>query len=150
MAFIHSKTKPRVITTQKIDHLVEHTDSCQLYKGILDDSSKGVFKGSIFVHKDAQLITSSQLNKNLLLSKKANIETMPQLEIYADDVKCSHGATIGQLSDEEAFYLQSRGISKDRAYKILSQAFSYDAILKIRTKKLRNTCKSLFKIYYRF
>jgi len=114
-----------------INHHKGHTNSHQLFKGILDQSSRGVFTGKIVVHKDAQLVESAQLNKNLLLSKKAHVDTRPQLEVYADDVKCAHGATVGQISEEEVFYLESRGIQKDRAQKILCHAFAGEALEKI-------------------
>ncbi|EQC46075.1 Fe-S cluster assembly protein SufD [Bacteriovorax sp. Seq25_V] len=114
-----------------IEHIEAHTESSQLFKGILDDSSRGVFTGKVLICRDAQKVNSEQLNKNLLLSKKAHADTRPQLEVYADDVKCAHGATVGQMSDEEAFYLMSRGLSRDRVQKLLIHAFCADAISKI-------------------
>lgn len=119
-----------------ISHDVEHTESSQLFKGVLDGSSRGVFTGKVLVQKDAQQVNSEQLNKNLLLTKKAHVDTRPQLEVYADDVKCAHGATVGQMSDEEAFYLQSRGLSKERAQKLLIHAFCADAMNKIEDEKI--------------
>ena len=107
-----------------IAHNVGHTTSEQVFKGILDDSSKGAFTGRIVIHRDAQLCDSSQLNKNLLLDSKAHVDTRPQLEVYADDVKCAHGATVGQMSEDEVFYLESRGIEKSNAQKILCHAFA--------------------------
>jgi Fe-S cluster assembly protein SufD len=121
-----------------INHNYSHTHSTQLYKGILKDESFGVFDGHIVVQPDAQQVTSSQLNKNLLLSKKAHVDTRPQLLISADDVKCTHGATVGQLSDEEAFYLETRGIKKERAKEMLINGFSHEIILLIKNKLIRN------------
>ncbi|MDD0852271.1 Fe-S cluster assembly protein SufD [Halobacteriovorax sp. GB3] len=121
-----------------IDHRMPHTESSQLFKGVLDDKARGVFTGKVLVQKDAQKVNSEQLNKNLLLSKKAHADTRPQLEVYADDVKCAHGATVGQLSDEEAFYLQSRGLSRERVQKLLIHAFCSDAISKLEDDKLEN------------
>ncbi|MEH0862653.1 Fe-S cluster assembly protein SufD [Halobacteriovorax sp. DPLXC-1] len=121
-----------------ISHIKERTESSQLFKGVLDDKARGVFTGKVLVCRDAQLVNSEQLNKNLLLSKKAHVDTRPQLEVYADDVKCAHGATVGQMSDEEAFYLQSRGLSKERVQKLLIHAFCSDAIMKIENQKLQD------------
>ncbi len=111
-----------------IHHRAAHTTSTQLFKGILDDESHGVFTGKIIIHRDAQQVDSSQLNKNLLLSQKAHVDTRPQIEVYADDVKCGHGATVGQINEEEVFYLESRGIPKDQAQKILCHAFTQEVI----------------------
>lgn len=126
-----------------INHKVSHTHSTQLCKGILKDDSFGIFNGNIIVSPDAQEITSTQLNKNLLLSKKAHIETRPQLLVSADDVKCSHGATVGQLSDEEAFYLESRGINKERAKEMLMKGFSNEIIHLVKNKKVRDLCETM-------
>jgi len=90
----------------------------------------------VYVDRDAQQVNSEQLNKNLLLTKKAKVDTRPQLEVYADDVKCAHGATVGQMSDEEAFYLQSRGLSRERAQKLLIHAFCSETLLKIEDDKI--------------
>lgn len=134
-----------------IHHNAPHTTSNQIYKGILDDEAHGVFTGKVIIHRDAQLVESSQLNKNLLLSKKAVIETRPQIEVYADDVKCGHGATIGQINPEEVFYLESRGIPQDKAQKILCHAFAYEAIESCEnqelTKWLGNKLFELFEQY---
>ena len=115
----------------EIHHNASNTTSGQLFKGILANKSRGVFTGRIFIHREAQQVDANQLNKNLLLSKEARIDTRPQLEVYADDVKCAHGATIGQLNEEELFYLQARGIPKQEAYEILMAAFSEDALMKV-------------------
>ena len=106
-----------------IDHAVEDCESNQLFKGVYDDNSTAVFNGKVLVRKDAQRTNAFQSNKNLLLSDKATINSKPELEIYADDVKCSHGATTGQMNKDELFYLQARGIDKEKAKAILNQAF---------------------------
>jgi Fe-S cluster assembly protein SufD len=120
-----------------IDHAKPHCSSRELYKGILDGRSSGVFNGKIIVRKDAQKTDSKQSNKNLLLSEDSVINTKPQLEIYADDVKCTHGATIGQIDQEAVFYLRSRGIGLDEARALLTQAFASDVIDKIKFEPLR-------------
>ena len=97
------------------------------------------------MEKDAQLINSDQLNKNLLLSKGAHAHSRPQLEIYADDVKCAHGSTTGQMSDEEVFYFESRGVPKQRAQRLLAQAFAYDVTLKIKNKTARDFSKNVLE-----
>lgn len=120
-----------------IDHKVPHATSNQLYKGILHGESRGVFSGKIFVRKDAQQTQAFQLNKNLLLSKNAEIDTKPQLEIDANDVKCSHGATIGRLGQDEYFYLLSRGIAPALAERMLAEAFAVDVLHKISNQTVR-------------
>jgi Fe-S cluster assembly protein SufD len=120
-----------------IDHAKPHCASRELYKGVLDGKSRGVFNGKIIVRKDAQKTDSRQTNKNLLLSEDAAIDTKPQLEIYADDVKCTHGATIGQIDPEAVFYLRSRGIGKEEARSLLTYAFANDIIDKIKFEPLR-------------
>jgi Fe-S cluster assembly protein SufD len=126
-----------------INHHVGHTTSHQIYKGILDDKSRAAFTGKIKIHRDAQLVDSQQLNKNLLLDKKARIDTRPQLEVYADDVKCAHGATIGQMSEEELFYLESRGIEKSRAQKVLCHAFAGEVLLSCNDAALTDWLSAL-------
>jgi Fe-S cluster assembly protein SufD len=120
-----------------IDHAKPHCSSRELYKGILDGKSSGVFNGKIIVRKDAQKTDSKQSNKNLLLSEDSVINTKPQLEIYADDVKCTHGATIGQIDQEAVFYLRSRGIGLEAARSLLTQAFASDVIDKIKFEPVR-------------
>lgn len=115
-------------TFSAIHHHHADTTSDQLYKGVLDDQSRGVFTGKVYIHRDAQRVDANQLNQNILLSKKARINTRPQLEVYADDVKCAHGATIGQIGEEELFYLESRGVTKDQAYQMLCHAFIKEVI----------------------
>jgi Fe-S cluster assembly protein SufD len=111
-----------------VDHKVPNCYSNEIYKGILDDTSKGVFNGKIFVRPDAQKTNAFQSNKNILLTDTASINTKPQLEIWADDVSCSHGCTTGQLDEEQLFYLRSRGISKSSARAMLLHAFANDVI----------------------
>lgn len=120
-----------------INHKAADTTSDQIAKGILDGNSKGVFTGLIHIFPKAQRVASSQLNKNLLLSKKAQIHSQPQLEIFADDVKCSHGSTTGQLSDDEVFYFQARGIPADKARTILAHGFGLEIVQKIANKEAR-------------
>jgi Fe-S cluster assembly protein SufD len=112
----------------RIDHAVAHTTSQELYKGILDGAAHGVFLGNIKVRADAQKTRSSQTNKNLLLSDRALMDTTPQLEIHANDVTCSHGSTIGQLSRDGLFFLRSRGLDPEQARLMLTQAFAHEAL----------------------
>jgi Fe-S cluster assembly protein SufD len=121
----------------RIDHAKANCASHELYKGILDGKAHGVFNGRIHVHQDAQKTDAKQTNKTLLLSDEAMIDAKPQLEIYADDVKCTHGATIGQLAAEAIFYLQTRGISKEQARGLLTFAFANDIIGRIKVEPLR-------------
>jgi Fe-S cluster assembly protein SufD len=125
-----------------LDHARPHGSSRELYKGILDGRSTGVFNGKIIVRQDAQKTDSKQSNKNLLLSEDAAINTKPQLEIYADDVKCTHGATIGQMDAEALFYLRSRGIGRPEARNLLTVAFANDVLDKIKYPPLRERLKS--------
>ncbi len=122
----------------RIEHVKPHCDSRELYKGILTDSSRAVFHGRIVVSKGAQKTDSKQTNNNLLLSNEALVNTKPQLEIYADDVKCTHGATIGRLEEEALFYLRSRGIGKQEAANLLIYAFASEVIGQVRVGDLRN------------
>ena len=120
-----------------IDHAKPHGTSHELYKGILDGHSSAVFNGRIIVRKDAQKTDSKQTNKNLVLSDDAVIDTKPELQIFADDVRCTHGATIGQLDAEALFYMQSRGIGKAQARSLLTRAFAQDIIDRIKIPVLR-------------
>lgn len=126
-----------------IDHAKPHCNSHQLYKGILDGHAKGVFNGKIFVRRDAQKTDAVQSNKNLLLSDEAEANTKPQLEIDANDVRCTHGATIGQLDATAAFYLRSRGIDAAQARNILTYAFAADALARIRIEPLKERFEAL-------
>jgi Fe-S cluster assembly protein SufD len=121
----------------RIDHAKPHCASHELYKGILDGQAHGVFNGKIYVHQDAQKTDAKQTNKTLLLSEQAVINTKPQLEIFADDVKCTHGATVGQLDAEAVFYLRSRGIGQREARDLLTFAFANDILQRVRPEALR-------------
>ena len=129
--------------TQHVDHytLVQHvTPNCeshQDYKGIFSDRSVGVFNGKIFVEKEAQKTNAFQKSNNILLNDKATINAKPQLEIFADDVKCSHGCTIGQLDETAMFYMQSRGIPKKETKALLMYAFSNAVIESIKIPELK-------------
>jgi Fe-S cluster assembly protein SufD len=112
----------------QVEHASPHCASRQFYNGILDDHAHGVFHGRIIVHKDAQKTDAKQTNRNLLLSDDSRIDTKPQLEIYADDVKCTHGATIGQIEENALFYLRSRGIDEISARKLLLLAFANECL----------------------
>lgn len=126
-----------------VHHNKPHCQSNQLYKGILDGKSTGIFNGKIFVARDAQKTNAYQSSKNILLSDDATINTKPQLEIYADDVKCSHGSTTGQLNEEALFYLRSRGLSVDSARNLLLYAFANDVLNTIRIDSLKNYLEEL-------
>jgi Fe-S cluster assembly protein SufD len=120
----------------RVDHASPSCFSNELYKGILRDKSSAVFNGKILVHPDAQKTNAYQRNQNILLSEQAVVNTKPQLEIFADDVKCTHGATVGQLDEEALFYLRSRGIGQDEARRLLLNAFADDIAEQIRMSKL--------------
>jgi Fe-S cluster assembly protein SufD len=119
-----------------INHKMPNCNSNEIYKGVLLDKAVGVFNGKVFVQPDAQKTNAFQQNNNLLLSNKATINTKPQLEIFADDVKCSHGATVGQLSKDAMFYLRSRGIGEEVARALLVNAFAFDVTQKIKIPAL--------------
>jgi Fe-S cluster assembly protein SufD len=126
-----------------IDHAKPHCNSYEIYKGVLDGRSRGVFNGKIFVRQDAQKTDAKQTNQVLLLSDDATIDTKPQLEIFADDVKCTHGATVGQLSDEQLFYLRARGISAEDARSLLVHAFAEDIVERIRIDGVRHALEQV-------
>ncbi len=126
-----------------LDHAKPNCNSHELYKNILDDKSSGVFKGKILVQRDAQKTDAKQTNMNLLLSDDAIIDTMPQLEIYADDVKCTHGATTGQLDKDALFYLRSRGIPEESAKHLLTFAFANDIVSRIKVPEVHDQLESL-------
>ncbi len=136
------KGKEHVDNHTVIEHLKPNSFSFELYKGILKDEARGVFSGRIFVDPSAQKTNAYQSNKNILLSEKAVIDTKPQLEIYADDVKCSHGATVGKLEEQALFYFKSRGISEDIAKSMLIQAFASDIIERVKFDELREYLNS--------
>lgn len=116
-----------------IHHNAPHTNSEQLFKGVATADGHGIFTGKVTIHRDAQKSNSSQISRNMLLSHNAMIDARPQLEIYADDVKASHGATVGKINDDELFYLQTRGMPKPKAEKMLCRAFARDALQKIKS-----------------
>lgn len=126
-----------------VDHKKPHSNSNELYKGIIDDTAKGVFNGKIYVRPDAQKTNAFQSNRNILLSDKATINTKPQLEIWADDVKCSHGCTTGQLDEEAMFYLRARGIDKVTARAMMLYAFAGEVLDKIESEPLKKYFDSL-------
>jgi Fe-S cluster assembly protein SufD len=125
-------------THSKIDHFVPHTTSGQIYKGVVDDASRAVFNGKVIVHEGAQKTEAHQTNKNLTLSRTARVDTKPELEIYADDVVCTHGATVGALDDDERFYLTSRGIDGETARALLSYGFAEEIVELVRVESLRH------------
>ena len=126
-----------------VDHTMPHCTSHQLYKGVLDGYARGVFGGKIIVRPDAQKTDAFQSNKNLLLSKNADVNTKPQLEIDANDVKCSHGATIGQIDSEAAFYLRSRGLGESEARSLLTYAFAADLLERMKFAPICDRFESL-------
>lgn len=121
----------------RINHLKPHGISREFYKGVLDNKARGVFQGRVIVAEDAQKTDSQMNNRNLLLSNDAEIDTKPQLEIYADDVKCSHGVTVGQLEEKSVFYLQSRGVDEASARNILTFAFANEMVDKVDNAELK-------------
>ncbi|MEZ2442697.1 Fe-S cluster assembly protein SufD [Chitinophaga sp. RCC_12] len=121
-----------------MDHIMPDCNSNELYKGVLLDNANGVFTGKILVHQEAQKTNAFQQNNNLLLGTKADINSQPQLEIYADDVKCSHGFTAGQFSEESMFYLRSRGIGEDAAKALMVNAFSHDITDAVKVPALQH------------
>jgi Fe-S cluster assembly protein SufD len=126
-----------------VDHAQPHCDSREFYKGVYDDRSRGVFSGRIIVREGAQKTDAKQTNQTLLLSRDAQVDSKPQLEIFADDVKCTHGATIGQVSEDAVFYLRSRGVSADAARNLLVYAFAREIVATIRLDSLRATLDAL-------
>ena len=122
----------------RVDHAKANCSSEEVYKGILDGRARGVFNGRVKVHPDAQKTDAQQTNKNLLLSRDAEIDTKPELEIYADDVKCAHGATVGQLDEHTLFYLRSRGIGEDQARGLLTYGFAREILERVDLAPLRD------------
>lgn len=141
--FVVNSDKEHTDNFSFISHSVPHCTSTELFKYVLRDDSYGVFTGRILVAIDAQKTQAYQTNNNLLLSKTARMQAKPQLEIYADDVKCSHGMTTGQLSEQALFYMQQRGIAKDEAKRLLSIAFSEDVLLHLDREELRDEVREL-------
>lgn len=130
--------KSHVDNHTSIDHVQPNSESNELYKGIMDDQSHGVFNGKVYVRQAAQKTNAFQSNNNILLTDEATINSKPQLEIWADDVKCSHGCTTGQLDPEALFYLQARGVSKDRARVLLLYAFAAEVVESIKLQPLKS------------
>ncbi|MFQ5525081.1 MAG: Fe-S cluster assembly protein SufD [Thermoanaerobaculia bacterium] len=129
--------KQLVDNHMRVDHAAPHCDSHELFKGILEGRSRAVFNGRIFVHKGAQKTDAKQTNRNLLLSPTALVNSNPQLEIFADDVRCTHGSTVGQLDDLAVFYLRSRGIGEEAARSLLTYAFCADIVQRIKDQSVR-------------
>lgn len=142
------KGKQHIDNYITLQHQQPHCVSTQLFKGILDDRSHCVFSGKVVVAKDAQKTDASQHNANLILSTQAEIDTQPQLEIYADDVKCTHGATVGQLDEDALFYLQSRGLSAAMAKQILVYSFAASALQAIEQETIRKVCQQRLSQYF--
>lgn len=132
-----TKGKQHVDNHTTVDHTVANCESNELYKGVMDDDSTAVFNGKVFVRKDAQKINAFQSNGNVLLSGNATVNSKPELEIYADDVKCSHGSTTGQLDEDAVFYLRARGLSEKNARKLLVSAFIADVLDTIESEEVR-------------
>ena len=128
-----------------VNHAVPNCTSSELFKGVLDENAKGAFNGYIYVARDAQQTAAFQQNNNILLSSEAKIDTQPFLEIYADDVKCSHGATVGQLDNDALFYMKQRGISDSDAKLLLMFAFTAEVTTKIKIEPLRNSIEDMIK-----
>jgi Fe-S cluster assembly protein SufD len=132
-----AKSRQHVDNHTRIDHREPHGVSRESYRGVLADRARGVFQGRIVVHPQAQKTAAEMSNRNLLLSDEAEIDTKPQLEILADDVKCAHGVSIGQLDAESIFFLQSRGIDREAARNMLTFAFANEMVDKIELPSLR-------------
>jgi len=132
-----ARGRQHVDNTTEIRHAQPHTTSGEVYKGVLDDQARGVFQGRIVVEKDAQKADGHQLSKTILLSDRAEIDTKPELEIFADDVKCSHGATAGELDEDALFYLRARGIDLAEARRLLVEAFISDALANVSNAMVR-------------
>jgi Fe-S cluster assembly protein SufD len=129
----------------RIDHAVPNTTSDEVYKGVLDGNSHAVFNGKVVVHKDAQKTDSSQSNKNLLLSRSCEIDSKPELEIYADDVKCAHGSTVGQIDEQQLFFLRARGLDEVAARSLLTYAFAVDVLQRIKDEPIRQAMSNVIE-----
>ncbi|MDF2940133.1 MAG: Iron-regulated transporter permease protein SufD [Gammaproteobacteria bacterium] len=129
----------------RVDHIASHTKSIEVYKGVVDQKAHGVFNGKVMVHPNIKAVDARQSNHNLLLSNTAEIDTKPELEIYSDDVKCSHGATIGQLDEQALFYLQSRGIELQAAKLMLTQGFVLELLNEIQQEDIKNYLQGLLE-----
>ena len=129
-----------------INHLTENTKSYQLIKSVLEQSSKAVYQGKIFVNSDAQKTDGYQLSKAILLNKESEFNAKPELEIYADDVKCSHGSASGSLNEDSIFYLMSRGLSYQQSRELLINGFLLDVVEKITDSEIKNLIKNMLGI----
>ena len=129
----------------RIDHAVPNTTSEELYKGVLDDNSHAVFNGKVIVHKDAQKTDANQQNHNLLLSRGCEIDSKPEMEIYADDVKCGHGSTVGQINENQLFFLRARGLDEVSARSLLTYAFAVDVLDRIPSEQIRQALSSVIE-----
>lgn len=129
----------------RIDHLVANTTSNELYKGVLSDNSHGVFNGKVIVHQDAQKVDSKEYNHNLLLSRGCEIDTKPEMEIYADDVKCGHGSTVGQLDADSLFFLRARGLDETTARSLLTHAFVAEVLERISSETIRQAMSDVIE-----
>ena len=127
-------------------HLIENTKSYQLIKSVLDDSSKSVYQGKIFVNSDAQKTDGYQLSKAILLNENSEFNAKPELEIYADDVKCSHGSASGSLNEDSIFYLMSRGLNYQQSRELLINGFLLDVVEKITDSEVKNLIKNMIGI----
>lgn len=139
------KGKQHVDNHSVVDHKVPNCNSNELYKGVIDEKATAVFNGKVFVRPDAQKINAFQSNGNVLLSDDASVNSKPELEIYADDVKCSHGSTTGQLDEEAVFYLRARGLSEKSARQLMVSAFIGDVLEKIENEDVLNYTQGLLK-----
>ena len=138
-----AKGSQHLDTTTFIDHAVANCESHEMYKGVLTDQARGVFQGKILVRPDAQKTDGYQMNRALMLSPDAEINSKPELEIYADDVKCSHGATVGELEEDHLFYLMARGISRERARALLVEAYVDETLDQIQNEAIRDCFKGI-------
>jgi Fe-S cluster assembly protein SufD len=129
----------------RIDHAVPNTTSDELYKGVLDGKSHAVFNGKVIVHKDAQKTDANQSNRNLLLSRGCEIDSKPEMEIYADDVKCGHGSAIGQLDEDQLFFLRARGLDEVSARSLLTYAFAVDVLTRIPNQAIRDALANVIE-----
>jgi len=139
------KNEQHADTHTRIDHTVPNTTSNELYKGVLDDDCHAVFNGKVIVHKDAQKTDSNQYNHNLLLSRGCEIDTKPEMEIYADDVKCGHGSTVGQLDMDQLFFLRARGLDEVTARSLLTHAFAVEVLDRISSDVVREAFSALIE-----
>ncbi|MCX4187794.1 Fe-S cluster assembly protein SufD [Methylophaga sp. OBS4] len=129
----------------RIDHAVPHTTSEEVYKGVLDGNSHAVFNGKVIVHQDAQKTDANQSNRNLLLSRSCEIDSKPEMEIYADDVKCGHGSTVGQIDEQQLFFLRARGLDEVSARSLLTYAFAVEVLQRIPSEPIRQAMSNVIE-----